>query len=257
MEDCIKSRFAIFKFKCYTKGIFRRNFETVDKLSPKESNQLKFIDVASSGSVGELKKYHAKGAKVNFRTADGETALINVLDGPYNDETLVKLRYLLSIGAEVNFRGKSELSDNTTPLGVAVWNTGLIFHAGKAPQYPIAKLVLEILIDAGANSPGLDAGGRTPLHTAATADNLFAAELILASGAEVNPADVSGKTPLDFAESKEMILLLKERGAKGGIPKENLKPIEVNITEKDMLQKVDIDRKAPKITDPDQLNPYK
>ena len=241
----------------YKEGTFRRNIETIKKLSTEEANQLKFIDVASSGSEGELKKYYEKGANVNFRNVDGETALINVLDGPYNEMTLDKLKYLLLIGAEVNFRGKSEKSDNTTPLGVAVWNSAIIFHSGNAPQYPIAKQVLKILIAAGANIPGLDAGGRTPLHTAAKTNNLFAAELILASGAELNSEDANGKTPLDFAEAGEMIMFLKERGAQAGIPRQNLEPIKVNITEKDLHQRVDFDKKAPKITDPDQLNPYK
>ena len=241
----------------FKQGVFKRNIETVKKLSAAEVNQNNFIDDAATGSVGGLKKYYEKGAKVNFRNQEGETALINVLDGPYNDETLAKVKYLLSIGAGVNFRGKSSQSDNTTPLGVAVWNTAAIFESGKADKYPVAKEILGILIEAGADLPGLDADGRTPLHTAAKSNNLFAADLLLASGAEINPEDIKGRTPLDFAASDEMIMFLNKLGAKEGTPRKSLEPIKVNISEKDLHLGVKRDQEAPKITDPGQLNPFK
>ena len=48
---------------------------------------------------------------------------------------------------------------------------------------------------------------------AAEKDNLLAAQLLLELDAKVNPKDNSGKTPFDYAESREMVVLLKEHGA--------------------------------------------
>ena len=108
----------------HKEGAQRRNFEVFKKLSEAEANQLKFVDVAALGSADDLKILHERGAKVNFRDEDGETPLINVLDGSYDNQTFLKFNYLMSIEANVTFRGKSEKSDYTTPLGIAVWNTG-------------------------------------------------------------------------------------------------------------------------------------
>jgi ankyrin repeat protein len=48
---------------------------------------------------------------------------------------------------------------------------------------------------------------------AAEHNNLYAAHLLLDLGAKVNPKDSSGKTPLDYAESREMIVILKDHWA--------------------------------------------
>jgi ankyrin repeat protein len=49
---------------------------------------------------------------------------------------------------------------------------------------------------------------------AAEFDNVVAAEILIKNGSKVMPKDNKGKTPLDYAESAEMILLLKKSGAK-------------------------------------------
>ena len=59
----------------------------------------------------------------------------------------------------------------------------------------------------------MDADGRTPLHVASRMDDRQVAELLIAAGARVMPRDAQGRTPLDYAESAEMIRLLKARGA--------------------------------------------
>jgi len=151
---------------------------------------------------------------VNFRNDEGKTALIKVLEGRYNDQTLLKLEYLVSVGAKVNFRGKSKVSNNTTPLDAAVWTSSSGFKSDADAKSPFfAEQTLKYLIDEGADVSGSDENGRTPLHTAARSNNLFAAQLLLESGADVNQKDYYGITPLLFAESREMERILKEHGA--------------------------------------------
>jgi ankyrin repeat protein len=191
-------------------GTYRQSIQTLRKTNPEEANQLRFINNAPHAVVDELKLHYENGAKVNFRNAKGETVLIKVLDGPYDNETLLKLKYLLSIGAKLNYRGKSENSDYTTPLGVAIWNSSLIFKSGDATKYPSTREILKLLIAEGADITAIDTNGRTPLHIAAAANNLYAAKLLLESGAMVMVEDADGKTPLDLAASDEMVELLKE-----------------------------------------------
>jgi len=78
---------------------------------------------------------------------------------------------------------------------------------------PMAEETLARLLKAGAKVSGRDWQGRTPLHFAAEADELWAAEVLIVAGAKVMPKDESGKTPLDYAESAPMIKLLKASGA--------------------------------------------
>ena len=71
-----------------------------------------------------------------------------------------------------------------------------------------------MLLDNGAYVSGRDETGMTPLHVAAKHNNIYAAHLLLEKGSKVMPKDDKGKTPLDYAESYEMIKLLKKYGGK-------------------------------------------
>jgi hypothetical protein len=162
----------------------------------------------------DLKRHHENGGKVNYRNDDGETVLIKVLQGSYNEQTFLKLQYLVSVGAKVNSRGKSTTSVSSSPLDVAVWNTSSIFKSDTVSSKPyFAEQVLKYLIDHGADVSGSDDRGRTPLHTAARSDNLSAARLLLESGADANYKDLDGKTPLEYADSRQMKTILIENGA--------------------------------------------
>lgn len=195
-------------------GVVVPNINIQKEVNTKEVNQRKFIDGAAFGSLDDLKIRYKKGARVNFRNDAGETVLLNVLKGPYSHQTFLKLEYLISIGAQVNFKGRSETSPNTTPLDAAVWYSSSIFKSGTASNNAYyAEQILQYLIDEGAFVSGTDDRGRTPLHTAAKSDNLIAARLLIGAGAEIMPRDYDGKTPLDYAESGTMIKLLKEHGA--------------------------------------------
>jgi len=199
----------------YTRGSNRQNFALSNKIRDKNFKHIQFVKVADKGTFQELRfLYNEKKPRVNFRNSNGETALIKVLDGPYNEDTLLKLKYLISAGARLNVRGKSSKSDNTSSLGVAIWNSKAFIQSGNAAEVQIAQQVLELLIDAGADVSSLEINGRSLLHLAAETNNLFAAKLLLDSGAKAIPIDDNHKTPLDIAESGEMIKLLKKHQVK-------------------------------------------
>ena len=199
----------------YTQGGNRQNFTTSRKNRTKNFTHIKFIEVASMGTFQELLFLHdEKKPRVNFRNNSGETALIKVLDGPYNEDTFSKLKFLISVGARPNIRGKSSKSDNTSSLGVAIWNSKAVFQSGNSEEVQIAQQVIELLIAAGADVSGLEVNGRSLLHLAAETNNLFAAKLLIESGAKVIPTDDDHKTPLDVAESGEMKKLLKKHQVK-------------------------------------------
>lgn len=195
-------------------GTYRQSIDIHKKVNPEEANQLRFITVAERDPVDELKMHYENGAKVNFRNDNGETALIKVLDGPYDVETLNKLEYLISIGANLNFKGKSATTDYTTPLAVAIWNSSTVFKSGNATRYSSARKILELLIAEGSDISGLELNGKTPLHIAAESDNIFAAQLLLETGAALAVKDSAGKIPFDFAESNQMVEFFLKYGKK-------------------------------------------
>lgn len=137
------------------------------------------------------------GADVSAHGKNGATPLhIAVL---YKNIKGVEI--LLKAGADVSGHGR----DGVTPLHTAI-NTNL-------------KLA-EMLIEAGADvSAPIDGGsgfgkGMTPLHLASKLNNVVGAEMLIEAGCKMMDRDKDGKTPLDYAESAEMIELLKSHGAK-------------------------------------------
>jgi ankyrin repeat protein len=198
----------------YKRGVILKNFVVVPKVSPQEAIQNSFLSAATNGSLDTLKDSRKNGGRINFRNDNGETALIRVLKGPYDEQTFLKLKYLVSIGSRINIRGKSATSISSSPLDIAVWNTSSIFKSDTTSTKPyFAEQILKYLLDQGAYVYGSDDRGRTPLHTAARSDNFFAAKLLLESGANVMQKDIDGKTPLDSAKSREMKNMLKKHGA--------------------------------------------
>ncbi|MCJ7674785.1 MAG: ankyrin repeat domain-containing protein, partial [Sedimentisphaerales bacterium] len=77
-----------------------------------------------------------------------------------------------------------------------------------------ARLTIETLLRAGALVSARGEDGQTPLHIAAKCNNLIGASMLIEAGAKIADKDNTGKTPLDYAESGEMIKLLKSYGAK-------------------------------------------
>ena len=135
----------------YTRGTQMQSLDIATKVSPQEAIQNKFLSVATYGMAEELKRHHENGGMINYRNDAGETVLIKVLQGSYNEQTFLKLQYLVSVGARINSRGKSATSVSSPPLDVAVWNTSSIFKSDTASSKPyFAEQVLKYLIDHGA-----------------------------------------------------------------------------------------------------------
>ncbi len=183
------------------------------RLSEKDAVQAKFVEVAFMGTLDDLKGQIKKGARVNIKDRQGRTALIGALM-PFDHNAYIKVIYLLDLGADVNLKGLGVIKSRaaTLPLHVAIRLSSFLFRYKKNTIY--AEQILKELIKRGAFVSGRDEDDKTPLHIASKYNHLYAAQLLLESGSKVMPKDKSGKTPLDYAESAEMIKLLKNHGAK-------------------------------------------
>ena len=182
------------------------------KTNKRQAHQLRLIGASKFGTIAELINEIKMGANVNLRNVNGETALINALNGIYNYDTYQKIKYMLGVGADPNMKGNGSLLDHSNPLNEAIYNSIIYINANNWDA-TYAKQILQLLIKKGAYVSGRDDNNQTPLHIAAMFNNLFAAELLISSGSKIIPKDKYGKTPLDYAQSAEMIKLLKEHGA--------------------------------------------
>ena len=184
---------------------------------PKERDviQWRFIQAAENGSVAWMKELLKKGAYVNEKGRDDETALIKASGLPLRRrecEGFRNLLYLLDAGANPNISGNGG-SGATYPLHQAVRYSSFLYNADSKGSSQCVEMILSELITRGAHVSSLDSDGQTPLHSAAKHNHLLAARLLLKAGAKVMPRDKEGKTPLDLAESGELITLLKSHGA--------------------------------------------
>ena len=75
------------------------------------------------------------------------------------------------------------------------------------------KPVYELLLSNGAHISKRSEHQMTPLHYAAIENNADATKYLLLNYSKVSPKDKFGKTPLDYAESGEVIKLLRQYGA--------------------------------------------
>jgi len=177
--------------------------------------QLRLISVSMGGTIDDIKKVIASGADVKERDKFGQTALISALSFSIFDEmTYKRVMYILNAGADVNQKRMEKKRYTITPLHQAVESSHAMFKLSEKWRSEAAKQILKELLKRGALVSAQDDAGKTPLHIAAKYDHIFAAKLLLEAGAKVMPKDDSGKSPLDYAESGEMIKLLKKYGAK-------------------------------------------
>ena len=176
--------------------------------------QERFVSVARNGEYKELEDLIKEGASINSVNKEGETALTAAIDGYISIETRMKVELLLDHGADLNRDGEvSFCYGKCSPLHVAVIHTGFSFR-NKSGWHKPSKRILKLLIDKGALVSKKDVRSKMPLHYAAEENNIYAAELLLSNHSKVMSKDNTGKTPLDYAESGEMIQLLKKYGAR-------------------------------------------
>ncbi len=167
------------------------------------STQIRFIAAAWRGDLIALKRELSGGARVNSQSPDKKTALIEAVSGGH----FRVVRELLALGANANLSGES--LGLKSPLHAAVFKGKWEFEKGNAAE------IIQLLLKAGAHvSSNETHKHQTPLHIAAQLNNPISAKILLDAGAKVMPRDTDGKTPLDYAQSAEVIKLLKSYGAK-------------------------------------------
>lgn len=183
--------------------------------------QLKLVQAAFNSNIKEMENAIKDGALVDKDDKSGRYALIEALKKPnYTKEQYDTIIYLLLRNADPNHLAESgfEGMGKVPALYMAVFTSSIAFRMKDNVKYKdcsiYARDILTELIKAGAYVSGKTEKGQTPLHVAAQFNNIEAANILLKSGAKIMPKDDSGNTPLDYAESAEMIKLLKDYGAK-------------------------------------------
>jgi len=205
-------------------AIYYRQDKVVDllkKYGAQEVNargkaQINLLKAVEDNDLKGIADALQSGARLNERDSSGLTPLIQALRIPvYRIDQLLVIKFLLNHGADPNMKGESDFKGlYGIPIHLAVVMNTLSIKKPQNNSDKMAFEVLQELIKHGAKVSALDSRGRTPLHLAAKEDNVVAARLLLESGCRVMPQDALGKAPLDYAESAEMISLLKQHGAK-------------------------------------------
>ncbi|MFA5927822.1 MAG: ankyrin repeat domain-containing protein [Candidatus Margulisiibacteriota bacterium] len=191
------------------------------------------MDAVGGNDLPMVKILIAKGAKVNARIEDHETALVLATADGHKE----MIDYLLANGADVNLPG----GDNITPLMNAVKNNDVAlterlialgaeinaldgnnntafyycaYTSKRAPQG--SAEIARILLDKGVNIDQRFEYEQTLLIEAAKNNCLDLVQLLLARGAQVNLKRDHGWTALMMAASygrTEMVRLLLQNGA--------------------------------------------
>jgi hypothetical protein len=181
-------------------------------LPPGQVVQMRFVEVAGQRNIEELQSLLKMGAQINGTNREEETALLSAI-GSFSGrayEGYQTVIWLLQMGADLNQKGKGRFNV-TTPLHDLVWTASLVEK--QTDRWAQAEQLMLLFIQRGAFISGLDDVERTPLHIAAENNGVETARILLKAGAKVMPRDKNKKTPLDYAQSAEMIRILKEFGA--------------------------------------------
>ncbi len=145
-----------------------------------------------------------KGADVNIKANDGNTALIEAAG---HSREVFDL--LLAKGASV----KDKKEDGTGCFYQCM--TGILFYG--LSNYDLAEMLISKGADADEAPVSGDLQGYTALLFAARDNNPDAVKFLLDHGADPNAANVLGETPLSAAEkagNSEVVALLKAGGKK-------------------------------------------
>jgi len=160
---------------------------------------LDLLIAAKEGDAAKAGQLVDRGAEIETKDSDGDTALMIAASASYRDNGQSQVaKMLLARGADVNARD----NEGFTPL---LWAAGRdqpgLVHA---------------LISQGANVNAKNRYGYTPLMAAADLDNVQDVEMLLATGAMPNARDNEGKTALIHGVEQhdlEIVRALIKKGA--------------------------------------------
>ena len=157
------------------------------------------------GEIKEVEKLLKRGFDTNHVRHDGNTALHDAL----GNKKMVEL--LIAHGVDINAKGRA----NKTPLHTIC--------SYRVPNTKDATEIFDLLVEHGADIEARTSkdvgtwGGYTPLHCAAKADRVLLIQKLLELGANTEAETDDGKTPLCMAAEKGNIgvaKLLIQYGAK-------------------------------------------
>jgi len=155
------------------------------------------------------------GATINGKNSKGDIALVIAINCAYNIEQYITVVYLLQKGANPNLKSERQEFEELAgiPLHHAVAFHGLMVKEDE-DRTIYQRLIIKALLDAGAHVSSRGYKGMTPVHIAAKNNDTYMANVLIKAGAKIMDRDDLGKTPLDYAESADMVKLLKSAGAK-------------------------------------------
>ena len=186
----------------------------VPALEPKEAAQQRLIGAAADHDIPAMEDGLDQGADVNGKNRQGETALIAACQFFFGEPwQSAPILYLLKKGADPTVKGSD---DSKYPdMETTALHSVMVMSAQRLKDNAArAGAVITALLQHGALVSARDYDGQTPLHIAARRNNVVGAQMLIDAGCKISPTDRKGKTPLDYAESAEMIKLLKDHGAK-------------------------------------------
>ena len=175
-----------------------------DSLMQADATDTPLMKAAGRGKRDIVKYLLAKGAKVNARTADGRTALMDGVIAGFDD--IVSL--LVTAGADVKARD----ARGNSVLALAVSGAHLE--------------IADVLIQHGADPNEVDSYGITPLFTAATFGNEEVLRYLVGKGAKVNAItqlQYGGSTALTTAASVGQVASVKTLLELGADPRLEMK----------------------------------
>lgn len=199
------------------------------------------IEAGFRSDVEKIKQLLDEGTDVNRAVSDGYTALLEACTHP-RPTTIEAVKLLLERGAKVNVVSNMGM----TPLAGAVSTMAdieiikLLLEHGANINAKIRlltvpgnstleltvlhmaaqtrnQLVVQLLIQKGADVNCRDSFGGTPLMAAVSEGKLEVAKILIENGAHVNVRDNAGRTALNLAEragKKQISALLALHGAK-------------------------------------------
>ena len=133
------------------------------RLNSYDAIQVRFIELAKTGSVEELRNLVKMKARVNSPNRQGQTALSNALSPLlYGYDAYIKIMYLLNLGADVNLKANSIIPrGTTTPLHQVIYVSSFSYKANRDTSY--AEQLLRELLKRGAYVSATDDEGRNPV----------------------------------------------------------------------------------------------